>query len=116
MFFFSRVNEEEYVLRYDGSASIDNSTSMTQDSKLGSSKLGDGSNLRSTYVSVYTVLIVTLFITILIRAVIENSVFIRVSTNIHKRMFDAIIKATMLFFDKNPSGITTLKKKIKSRP
>lgn len=96
----NRVNEEEYVFhRVVGAAS--NDTSVTQDE---SDTLNQSAGFRQQCVLIYTILIATLILFLVIKAFICNSVFMRISTNLHRKMFDAIIRATMLFFNKNSSG------------
>lgn len=72
------------------------------------------SNYREIYITVYTVLIVSMLVTIFTRSMMFVSVFMCASKNLHNWMFNAIIRATMYFFNTNSSGnIMKLKYKYK---
>lgn len=100
LFFFIRVNQEEYVFRNENSSSSfnDNSTLSSYDTFILSL------DSRQTYIIVYAVLIISLIVAILIRSVIFVSVCTNASLHLHSRMFNTIIKATMYFFNTNSSG------------
>lgn len=59
---------------------------------------------RQTCVTVYAILTVSLIVVVFIRAGLFVLFFMNVSTNLHNDMFDAIARATMLFFNTNSSG------------
>lgn len=87
---------------------VDNSTSATGsggggffiDALLSSLSL----NSRLTCIVIYTVLVISLIVAIFVRSAIFVTVCTRASLNLHNRMFDAIIRATMHFFNTNSSG------------
>lgn len=96
-----RVNQEQYVFRYlNTSVSTANFTSMASDS----SDVLTTTNCRQMYVITYTILIFSLIIAILIRCILFVSVAISSSVNLHSKMFNAVTKATMHFFNTNSSG------------
>ncbi|CAI6361980.1 unnamed protein product [Macrosiphum euphorbiae] len=59
---------------------------------------------RQTCIIVFTVITISVIITTLIRSAFFVSVCTTSSTNLHNRMLGSIIRATMYFFNKNPSG------------
>lgn len=104
---FSRVNQEEYVFRNEYLVSADNDSIITHDS---TDTLMTSSNYREIYIIVYSVLIISMVVTIFARSMMFVSVFMCASKNLHNWMFNAIIKATMYFFNTNSSGnLTKLK-------
>lgn len=62
------------------------------------------SSFRQMCVLVYTVLIVSLIVTVFIRSSMFVTVFMGPSINLHQKMFNSIIGTTMLFFNTNSSG------------
>lgn len=102
-----RVNQEEYVFRneYMMLSTADNGTWTTRDNFTDDRHaLTVSSQFRQTYIIVYSLLIVSMIVAILVRSVVFVSVIMAVSTNLHRWMFNAIIGATMLFFNTNSSG------------
>lgn len=91
-----RVKQKENIIHYDG-----NGTLMNRDS---SDALMMWSDYRQTWVIVYFLLIMTLIVNIFIRSSIFVSPTMRSSKVLHKNMFNAILKATMLFLNTNSSG------------
>jgi len=76
------------------------------------------SHYRRTYVLVYGLLIVSMIVAILVRSAVFVSVIMVASKNLHRTMFDAIIRATMLFFNTNSSGNNnnyTLRRRVRKR-
>lgn len=59
---------------------------------------------RQTYIIVYAALVMFLLIACIIRSMTFASVMTKASLNLHSGMFNAIIRATVYFFDTNPSG------------
>ncbi|VVC32367.1 Hypothetical protein CINCED_3A020730 [Cinara cedri] len=55
-------------------------------------------------VIIYNILIISFLVVIIIRTIILRSFFTRTSINLHNKMFNAIIRATMFFFNTNSSG------------
>lgn len=102
--FFIRVNQEEYVFRNENSSFSfnDNSTLLSYDT------FTLPLDSRQTCIIVYAVLIISLIVAILIRSVIFVSVCTNASLNLHNRMFNTIIEATMYFFNTNSSGNYTI--------
>lgn len=104
---FSRVNQEEYVFRNEYMVYTDNGSLITQDSN---NTLMTSLNYREIYIIVYSVLIISMVVTIIIRSFTIVSVFMCASKNLHNWMFNSIIRATMYFFNTNSSGnITEIK-------
>jgi len=68
---------------------------------------------RHSCVIIYTVINVAMIIVVLIRCATFVSVFIGTSMNLHTRMFNAITRATMYFFNTNSSGTKFYKLLIK---
>lgn len=59
---------------------------------------------RRTCIAVYAAITVTTVVTVFVRCSLFVRFFINVSTNLHNDMFNAMIRATMLFFNTNSSG------------
>lgn len=59
---------------------------------------------RQTCVIVFAVLIVSMVVVICMRSAIIVSVFMKASMILHTKMFNAITRATMYFFNVNSSG------------
>ncbi|XP_050059315.1 probable multidrug resistance-associated protein lethal(2)03659 isoform X2 [Aphis gossypii] len=59
---------------------------------------------RKTCIIVFTVITLSIIISTLVRSALFVSVCTTSSTNLHHRMLKSIIRATMNFFNKNPSG------------
>lgn len=59
---------------------------------------------RETSIYIYSVIIAGLVIITLIRSFTFFTICMRASTNLHDNMFNSISRATMRFFNTNPSG------------
>jgi len=64
---------------------------------------------RKTCIIVFTVLTLSVIISTLVRSALFVSVCTTSSTNLHNRMLESIIRATMYFFNKNSSGYIIIK-------
>lgn len=64
---------------------------------------------RQTCLAIYAILNVTIVGIVLVRCATLVSLFVTVSINLHKKMFNTITTATMYFFNINSSGIECLK-------
>lgn len=64
-------------------------------------------NVHQIYMSIYAIIIILMIASLLIRASTIVSFFIAVSMSLHRKMFNAVIRATMYFFNTNSSGNTT---------
>jgi len=96
------VNQEEYVI---------GNTNRSSNSKLSISityeptdTFMNASNFRQKCIVVYTFLIIAMLVAVSLRSIIVVSFFMEASTNLHKNMFNAVIRATMNFFNTNSSG------------
>lgn len=89
-FFLYRVNLEEHVFR-----NVIN---------VADNKLIWWSISRQTCINVFSATILILIITAVIRSVLFVSVCMKSSMVLHNNMFKALIKATIYFFNTNPSG------------
>lgn len=108
-----RVNLEEHVFRYvDNStlsttvvnstfAAVDNNTSTTS---VESPTLLWWSISRQMCVVVFAVLTFAMILATLIRSATFVSVCMKASMTLHNKMFNAITRATMYFFNTNSSG------------
>lgn len=101
IYFFYRVNLEEYVFRKVETGNTYNSTSNINDS---SSKLMWWSISRDTCLIVFAVLTLMVIVLTFIRSFTFVSVSMQCSMTLHNKMFNAITKATMHFFNTNSSG------------
>lgn len=59
---------------------------------------------RNTYMYIYTGIGLSIFIVGITRSFVFYTICIRCSQHLHDYAFGALIRATMQFFDKNPSG------------
>lgn len=59
---------------------------------------------RRTCIAVYTVITITMVVTVFVRCLLFVRFFTNISTNLYNDMFNAVIRATMLFFNTNSSG------------
>lgn len=59
---------------------------------------------RPTCVVIYTVITLSMVVVVFVRCVMFVSFFMNSSMNLHNNMFNAIIRATMHFFNTNSSG------------
>ncbi|KAJ8669276.1 hypothetical protein QAD02_000535, partial [Eretmocerus hayati] len=60
---------------------------------------------RDYYLYIYTALVGSVLIAVLARSFLFFSVAMRCSQRLHDRMFGSLIRASMHFFDTNPSGV-----------
>lgn len=59
---------------------------------------------QDTYLIVYSVLVVSLFAFTIVKSSGFFGYCLRISNNLHDRMFKAVVRAPTKFFDDNPSG------------
>lgn len=59
---------------------------------------------RNFYIAVYSIVVWSVLLVSLIRSFLFYSVCIRCSQRLHDFMFGSLIRASMCFFEKNPSG------------
>lgn len=97
-----RINKEEYVFRQENRSILINVTSTMLNDTF--DHINILSNDRLTCIIIYSVLIISMIVIIIIRSVINVSVSTSASINLHNSMFTAIIRATMYFFNTNSSG------------
>lgn len=98
---FYRVNLEEHVFRSVSHLEPENNSTLTRHN---SNILIQWIVDRQTCIIVFTVITISVIISTLVRSAFFVSVCITSSTNLHNRMLGSIIRATMCFFNKNPSG------------
>lgn len=120
--YFFRVNLEERIfhnennsaIAYGTSTLLDNSTltntnsSISTESKMSDTILG-WTISRQTCIIVFAVLTFSMILATLIRSATFVTVCMRASMNLHNKMFNAITRATMYFFNTNSSGKIVLK-------
>jgi len=103
-----RVNLEELVFR--NTSSVNMLTSADNNSTITSSTNGISDQLlwwtisRQTCVIVFAVLTFSMILATLVRSATFVSVCMKASMNLHNKMFNAITRATMYFFNTNSSG------------
>lgn len=101
-FFFFRVSHEEYyIFCQKNNVSTENVTSVFSD---WSSTLLLPADIHQNSIIIYSILIIASILAVLIRAATFVSVCITASINLHKKLFNSIIRATMSFFNTNSSG------------
>ncbi|KAK9870716.1 hypothetical protein WA026_008287 [Henosepilachna vigintioctopunctata] len=61
-------------------------------------------NNQNVYITIYTVLIILAIVLTTVRSLVFFHICMKASTNLHNFMFSNVLKATMRFFDTNPSG------------
>ncbi|XP_026807199.1 probable multidrug resistance-associated protein lethal(2)03659 isoform X1 [Rhopalosiphum maidis] len=104
------VNLEELVFRNTSSVnddlltSNDNNSTTTSTTSVISNKLLWWTISRQTCVIVFAVLTFSMILATLVRSATFVSVCMRASMNLHNKMFNAITRATMYFFNTNSSG------------
>lgn len=103
MDFMFRVNLEEHVFRSGKNFKKNNNSSVTEDSLMG------WSISRQTCYIVFAVLTFMTIVATVVRSLTFVSVYLRSSVTLHKKMFNAITRATMYFFNTNSSGIIKIK-------
>lgn len=96
-----RVKQEEDDFRNEYIVIKENYTSTIHDPYI---TLMSSLNVRQTCILVYASLIISLIVIWLIRNAVTVSVCMGASINLHSGMFNAIIRATMLFLKTNSSG------------
>ncbi|XP_016663046.1 probable multidrug resistance-associated protein lethal(2)03659 isoform X1 [Acyrthosiphon pisum] len=96
------VNLEEHVFRPVSHLEPENNSTPTRCNS--SNTLIQWIVDRQTCIIVFTVITISVIISTLIRSAFFVSVCTTSSTNLHNRMLGSIIRATMYFFNKNPSG------------
>jgi ATP-binding cassette subfamily C (CFTR/MRP) protein 4 len=113
-YWLSLWTDAEQIRARQGNSSSINSTECIKD--LDNStflvKREDDSNLKDwleeidTYTSIYvfTILTIGLFIFSFIRAIYLFVMFLNSSISLHNSMFQSVIRAPLLFFDRNPVG------------
>jgi len=97
-----RVNHEVYEHHKLLNTSYSNNTSVSLDSNSASLLLP---NYQRYYVTIYVILMIFLIFSLIIRSAIFVKITKRTSINLHKQMFNSIIRTTMLFFNTNSTGI-----------
>jgi len=100
---FFRIAREEYVLHNTISYNISNNngTLLSSDSF---STLLFSSNFRQNCVILYTIILILLAVTTIVRCVTYVFLCMKSSINVHNQMFDRFMKATMFFFNTKSSG------------
>lgn len=104
-----RVNLEELVFRNTSSIndkliSIDNNSTTTSTASGITNQLLWWTISRQTCIIVFAVLTFSMILATLVRSATFVSVCMRASMNLHNKMFNAITRATMYFFNTNSSG------------
>lgn len=108
-----RVNLEEHVFHHSDDnnmlTTIDNSTlTSTNNSTTTTDEISDTllwwSISRQTCITVFAVFTFSMILATLIRSATFVSVCMKASMNLHNKMFNAITRATMYFFNTNSSG------------
>lgn len=111
MLIFFRVNLEEHVFRYENS--VDNSKLITTSNNTynSTSTTDEVSDTllwwtisRQTCIVVFAVLTFSMILATLVRSATFVSVCTKASMILHNKMFNAITRATMYFFNTNSSG------------
>ena len=108
--FVGRTNLEEKLSErqnsYNHNYSFENdhygNESLANDSSLDNAFLGSLS--RETCIYIYTAVTVGTIVVALVRSITFFKVCMRASVNLHDLMFRSITRATMYFFNTNPSG------------
>lgn len=101
---FFRVNLEVHNFRNVSEISRNNTTLSEVMPNNSSKALLWWTISRQTCVTVYTVVTFTVIVVVFVRCVLFVNFFTNTSMNLHNNMFNAIIRATMYFFDTNSSG------------
>lgn len=96
-----RVNQEVYEYHKSLDTFYSNNTSMPQYSYSETLLL---LNFQQHYIMIYTVLMVSLIVSVIIRSDIFVKMTTKASINLHDQMFNSIIRTTMIFFNTNSSG------------
>jgi hypothetical protein len=107
--FVDRTNLEEKLSERQNSYSHNNSF---QNDHYGNQSFANDTSLdnslgllsRETCIYIYTALTVGTIVVTLVRSIIFFNVCVRASVNLHDLMFRGITRATMYFFNTNPSG------------
>ena len=73
--------------------------------------LDDALKEMDTYTGIYgfAILVLCGFILSLIRSIHFFSIFLKASIRLHDKMFQAVVRSPLLFFNRNPIGIPTFK-------
>lgn len=100
-----RVTDEETIYHQTDNIPMYNKTSITPGII---SEFMPYLNIRQSYGVVYSFLIISLVVSMFISSSMFVSIHSRSSINLHNMMFNSIIKATMYFFNTNPSGNYTI--------
>lgn len=107
---YFRVNLEVYIF-CDSSVTL--YCNSTQLSTIKNNHLSETllwwSVSRQTCITVYVILTLSLIIVVFVRCNLFVSFFMKASTNLHNNMLNAIIRATMTFFNTNSSGNVNFK-------
>ncbi|XP_058800224.1 ATP-binding cassette subfamily C member 4-like [Phymastichus coffea] len=96
-FHYSRVHELENNSFYSKTEELNeniNSTFIKEEDIL----------TQHTYMYIYTAILLSIFLVGITRSFVFYTICIRCSQHLHDYAFGAFIRATMRFFDKNPSG------------
>jgi ATP-binding cassette subfamily C (CFTR/MRP) protein 4 len=107
--YFYRVNLEEHVFYHDNNSLKNNTLRETPyNNNATNYKISDTllwwTISRQTCIIVFVVFTFSMILAILIRTAIFVSVCMKSSINLHNNMFNAIVRATMYFFNTNSSG------------
>jgi ATP-binding cassette subfamily C (CFTR/MRP) protein 4 len=96
-----RTNEEEKKAKREKEAAGDATTpaSEEEDTYLG----------QDIYIYVYSGLTLLIFVVTKVRAIYFFQYCMKISINVHNRMFGSLVRAPTKFFDDNPSGMNTNK-------
>ncbi|XP_060872041.1 ATP-binding cassette subfamily C member 4-like isoform X2 [Metopolophium dirhodum] len=95
------VNHEVYEHQKLLNTSYSNNTATPCDSNSASLLLP---NFQRYYVMIYVILMVLLILSLIIRSAIFVKITTKASINLHKQMFNSIIRTTMFFFNTNSTG------------
>lgn len=102
-FYFFRANQEEYVLQNENSTSI-NDHILTNHKLSFIIPKSLNLNVRQICILIYVVITISMIVSLIVRASTVASFFNAVSMNLHRKMFNAVVRATMYFFNTNSSG------------